>query len=93
MTPMAERYMKLVLAVGEHSPDYVDAYYGAPAWREEVKAAKLSLALPEGKYTAEWISPLTGKVLQSETITATSTPVELNSPEFDPDVALRIRGK
>lgn len=25
MTPVAERYVKLVLAVGEHSADYVDA--------------------------------------------------------------------
>jgi hypothetical protein len=57
------------------------------------KAAKPSLALPDGRYTAEWVSPVTGKVLKTETITASGTPVELNSPEFDPDIALRIRGK
>jgi hypothetical protein len=57
------------------------------------KSAKLSLALPEGKYAADWVSPLTGKVLKSETCTASGGPVELKSPEFDPDVALRIRGK
>ena len=57
------------------------------------KLAKLSLALPEGKYAAEWVSPLTGKVLKNETITATSKLLELNSPEFETDVALRIRGK
>ena len=28
MTPLAERYIKLVLALGQHDPDYVDAYYG-----------------------------------------------------------------
>jgi hypothetical protein len=40
----AEEYVRLVLAVGEHDPDYVDAYYGPPRWREEVKAEKPALA-------------------------------------------------
>src|SRR5476649_2202422 len=44
MNAAAERYLKLVLAVGEHDPDYVDAYYGPPAWRNEAKQAKRSLA-------------------------------------------------
>jgi len=39
----AEEYVRLVLAVGEHDPDYVDAYYGPPRWREEVKSQKLAL--------------------------------------------------
>jgi hypothetical protein len=43
MTPLAERYVKLVLAMGEHDADYVDAFYGPAAWREEVRAAKTSL--------------------------------------------------
>jgi hypothetical protein len=43
MNDAAERYVRLVLAMGEHDPDYVDAYYGPPSWREEVAAAKLSL--------------------------------------------------
>ncbi|HSL23172.1 MAG TPA: hypothetical protein VK886_16705 [Vicinamibacterales bacterium] len=37
MTDIAERYVKLVLALGEHDRDYVDAYYGPPEWREQVK--------------------------------------------------------
>ncbi|MGH7445628.1 MAG: hypothetical protein ACREKM_12155, partial [Longimicrobiales bacterium] len=28
MNPIAEQYVKLVLAVGEHDDGYVDAYYG-----------------------------------------------------------------
>ena len=36
---LAERYVKLVLAIGEHSADYVDAYYGPPEWRQAVKDA------------------------------------------------------
>ncbi len=43
MTPLAERYVKLVLAVGEHDPNYVDAYYGPEPWRQEVKAEKAPL--------------------------------------------------
>ena len=30
---LAERYVRLVLAVGQHDPDYVDAYHGPPDWR------------------------------------------------------------
>lgn len=33
MQSLAEEYVKLVLAVGAHDPDYVDAYYGPPEWR------------------------------------------------------------
>ena len=43
MDAAAETYVKLVLAMGEHDSDYVDAYYGPPAWREEVRAATPSL--------------------------------------------------
>jgi len=35
--------MKLVLAVGEHDENYVDAYYGPAAWRDEIKRAGMSL--------------------------------------------------
>jgi hypothetical protein len=43
MNDSAEAYVKLVLSVGEHDSDYVDAYFGPPAWREEVKSAAASL--------------------------------------------------
>ena len=39
----AEQYVKLVLAVGEHDGNYVDAYYGPEAWAKEAKAAKVPL--------------------------------------------------
>ena len=41
---VAERYVKLVLAVGQHDADYVDAFYGPAEWRKEAEAAKLTLA-------------------------------------------------
>ena len=34
----AEQYVKLVLAVGQHDADYVDAFYGPPEWRKEAEA-------------------------------------------------------
>ena len=33
MPQIAERYVKLVLAVGQHDADFVDAYYGDPTWK------------------------------------------------------------
>jgi hypothetical protein len=44
MNDAAERYVRLVLAMGEHDADFVDAYYGPEAWRSEVRAASASLA-------------------------------------------------
>jgi hypothetical protein len=44
MDELAERYVKLVLAVGVHDADYVDAFYGPPEWREAAIAARRSIA-------------------------------------------------
>lgn len=41
---VSERYVKLVLGLGLHDSDYVDAYYGPAAWRTEVQTEKPSLA-------------------------------------------------
>ena len=43
MNTPSERYVQLVLSLGEHDPDYVDAYYGPSRWRDEVRATKPSL--------------------------------------------------
>jgi hypothetical protein len=43
MNDAAERYVKLVLSMGEHDPDYVDAFYGPAAWRDDVRAARPTL--------------------------------------------------
>src|SRR5207248_5743072 len=59
MNTVAERYVHLVLALGQHDPDYVDAFYGPADWKTEAEqqkksldaigaeAAKLSLTLTE----------------------------------------------
>ena len=43
MNPIAQEYVKLVLAVGEHDGGYVDAYYGPEEWRTEAKGRKIAL--------------------------------------------------
>jgi hypothetical protein len=40
---VAEQYVKLVLAVGQHDADYVDAFYGPPEWRKQAEASKTPL--------------------------------------------------
>jgi hypothetical protein len=43
MKALAERYVRLVLALGQHDPAFVDAYYGPPEWRTEAQHAKVPL--------------------------------------------------
>src|SRR5438132_12349158 len=59
MNTVAERYVRLVLALGQHDSDYVDAFYGPADWKTEAEqqkksvdaigteAAKLSVTLTE----------------------------------------------
>ena len=43
MDSIAQRYVRVVLALGQHDADYVDAYYGPPEWKAEAQSAKLGL--------------------------------------------------
>ena len=47
MREIAERYVKLVLGVGQHDPGYVDAYYGDPAWKPAGTPAPIDALLAE----------------------------------------------
>lgn len=47
MNPLAESYVKLVLAVGQHDGNYVDAYYGPDEWQQEAKSQRKSLDVIE----------------------------------------------
>ena len=49
MNRIAESYVKLVLAVGQHDADYVDAYYGPPEWKTEAEAKKRPLSEIRGE--------------------------------------------
>ena len=44
MNILGDRYVRLVLALGQHDADYVDAYYGPPAVKQQVEAQKLRLS-------------------------------------------------
>ncbi len=43
MNAVAERYAHLVLALGQHDPDYVDAFYGPSEWKTQAETEKKSL--------------------------------------------------
>jgi hypothetical protein len=43
MNAVAERYAHLVLALGQHDPDYVDAFYGPTEWKTQAQKEKKSL--------------------------------------------------
>ena len=44
MNTIAERYVKLVLALGQHDADYVDAFYGPAEWKTDAASRKQPLA-------------------------------------------------
>src|SRR5438093_5664803 len=43
MNAVAERYVHLVLALGQNDPDYVDAFYGPAEWKTQAEKEKKSL--------------------------------------------------
>lgn len=53
--------------------------------------AKLELNLPAGDYRVEWLNPMTGQVIQKADLKHTGDLTVLESPEYAPDIALRIR--
>jgi hypothetical protein len=62
MSNLSERYVKLVLAVGVHDPDYVDAYYGPPEWRTAAAEQRRGLAELDAD-AAAWLRELADEVL------------------------------
>jgi len=58
---VAESYVKLVLAVGQHDSDYVDAFYGPAAWRAaaEAEVRPLEDLDSEARTLVEQLAPLT----------------------------------
>jgi len=49
MNDIAESYVQLVLDVGQHDPDLVDAYYGPPEWRAAAERDTVPLATLHGR--------------------------------------------
>src|SRR6478752_6998503 len=76
---VAEQYVKLVLAVGQHDADYVDAFYGPAEWRKEAEAAKMPLATIDARAAAT----------QAE---LTRTPLRFEGPDGEKNLwALRLQ--
>jgi hypothetical protein len=44
MDRVAQQYVRVVLALGQHDADYVDAYYGPAEWKKEAEGSKLELS-------------------------------------------------
>ena len=63
MNQIAERYVKLVLAVGQHDENFVDAYYGDPAWKPTGAPASLESLAKEAAALRDAIRAV---VVQSE---------------------------
>ena len=40
MDAIARDYVRLVLSLGQHDADYVDAYYGPPEWKTDAERHK-----------------------------------------------------
>ena len=53
MDHIAEQYVRLILAVGQHDPDYVDAYYGPPEWKPSGDKVGLDLLAREAASLTE----------------------------------------
>ena len=77
MTEIAERYVKLVLAMGQHDAAYVDAYYGPAEWRAEAENTKRPLTEIDAD-AARLIAAL-GKLDSSIVGASTATERERNS--------------
>src|SRR4026207_33426 len=57
LNAVAERYAHLVLALGQHDPDYVEAFYGSAKWKTQAEKEKKSLDAT-GAEAAELIATL-----------------------------------
>jgi hypothetical protein len=58
---------------------------------QKTVSAGLQLELPAGKYRAEWVDPLSGRVTRTEKFQHTGGVRVLAAPDFSADIALRIK--
>src|SRR5215471_17383971 len=68
MKAVAEQYAHLVLALGQHDPDYVDAFYGPPEWKTQAEKEKKSLDAI-GREANELIAAINGNASHSDATT------------------------
>ena len=83
MNAVAERYVHLVLALGEHDPDYVDAFYGPAKWKTQAEKENKSLNV---------IGAETAELMQKLTVERTAAPlVESSDAGNSGDEMLKLR--
>src|SRR5438034_4083947 len=83
MNPVAERYAHLVLALGQHDPDYVDAFYGPADWKTQAEKEKKSL---------DAIGAEAAELLQELRVERTAAPLVESSNSGDSgDEMLKLR--
>src|SRR5438046_4776708 len=83
MNTVAERYVHLVLALGEHDPDYVDAFYGPAEWKTQAEKENKSLNV---------IGAETAELMQKLTVERTAAPsVESSDAGNSGDEMLKLR--
>lgn len=68
----------------------VALYLYRPERKEPGSPVELSLRLPVGTYSAEWVSPVSGEVLQRRELQHQAGSCKLLSPPFEDDLALRV---
>jgi hypothetical protein len=73
--------------VAEKGPDGKET--GRFSDPQNFKAADVTLVLPDGGYTLEWVDPRSGRTLRSDTHEGGEA--RLRTPEFTEDLALRVR--
>ena len=58
--------------------------------RDDIDAT-LTVDLPAGNYSAQWLSPLSGEIKKTDRVAHSGGAVELRSPRFDNDIALSLK--
>jgi hypothetical protein len=80
MNAVAERYAHLVLALGQHDPDYVDAFYGPAEWKTQATKEKKSL---------DAIGAEAAELMEKLRVERTATPLVESSGDSDEMLKLR----
>ena len=86
-TPVGGGARAYVLA----EPNQAYAVYIAPAGAKSMpREVMVTLEVPEGKYKAQWLNPLTGKIEKRETVKGANGVVSVTSPPHEEDIALKL---
>jgi hypothetical protein len=57
---------------------------------EKAKSASIELVIPNGKFNAEWLYPISGIKTKTENLTSNNGKIAITCPDFDEDVVLRL---